>query len=110
MNVRKLNEEEMKKHGKKGIGFEVDMGCDDEEDERKVIKSIPVRKEWRDALNKLKEVQEDGLDLNQQLKETLFKAKSLKGLFFGQIENDLGIYDENLRYNQETDEIEFLEE
>jgi hypothetical protein len=119
IKARKLSEEEMKKEGKEGVGFEVRMEvdedddcehCHEERDEKRVVKSIPIRREWRSALDKLTKEKEKAFELTEQLKGIVKKMGSLKGLLFGQIEEDLGVYDKNLRYNSKTDEIEILED
>lgn len=67
-----------------------------------VIKSFPMKSEWRKRYAELEKATEEAFKAEQ-------KHKTLKSSFWTQVEIDLGIYDKPLHYNEETDEIEVLE-
>jgi hypothetical protein len=70
--------------------------------ETKVLKSIPIRKEWATVLKELKEARE-------ALSVATDAAASLKKKFWATIELDLNDFETDKRYNEETNEIEILE-
>jgi len=68
----------------------------------KVTKTYPMRSEWRKRYAELDKADKEA-DVAQEKRNTLKRA------FWSQVEIDLGIYDKNLHYNPETDEVEVME-
>lgn len=99
------HEVEIKMGGVKKNGEIVEIDMDQFEgrgleDEQEVVKTIPVRKEWKKGFDELDSLAED-------MKDIKAKLSSKKGVIWGQIDSDLSNYD-NKHYNRDTQEIEIL--
>lgn len=73
-----------------------------DDEDGKVIKTIPMKKEWQEKWDKLEAATEE-------LKQADKKKDSLKRIFWGTVEEDTGIYAQ-MRLNSKTNEIEVLED
>lgn len=69
---------------------------------RKVLRSVPVKKEWKALLDDMTKKQ-------AAEKAAESKASTAKALFWATVETDLD-EDSSMRINRETNEIEILED
>ncbi len=70
--------------------------------ESKVVKSLPMKNEWRKKWAELEKAKNEEIQLER-------KRKALHRAFWAAVEQDTEIY-ADMRYNTETDEIEVLAE
>lgn len=80
------------------------------EEKRKVIKTIPIRSGWKDVMKDMLDVRNQGLEKGEELKKLTNEYATKKKLFWATVEKDLGIYDKNMRLNDEDTEIDILED
>lgn len=80
-------------------------------DDKKVVLSLPVKKEWQKSLDALKDVKEEGYKQTMKLKKLKRKAELLGDAFWSQVRLSTPALEEynHLRYNKDTNEIEALE-
>jgi hypothetical protein len=76
-----------------------------EEDDKdhKVVKTFPVKPDWAKKFKILEEIAVKEAELGN-------KRKIMRDGLWGQIHDALNIYDGHFRYNEETKEIEQLED
>ncbi len=76
---------------------------DHDEDDEIVVKTIKAKPEWVKRFTDLEDIAHQEAILTS-------KRKNLRDALWGMIHEDLDVYDAHLRYNDETREIEVLEE
>lgn len=82
----------------------------DEEVKRRVIKTFPMKDKWKPLWNKLEIARKEANAKIDELCLLKQKHATAKKLFWGTVETELGIFDKSLSYNEESNEIEVLEE
>lgn len=83
---------------------------DEDDTERKVIKTFPVKDKWKPLWGEVKNASKEGNALVDELFLARQKHATAKKLFWGTVETELGIFDKIMQYNEDTNEIEVLEE
>lgn len=68
----------------------------------KIIKTIPMKKEWIAKWEKFQEIK-------KKIEELKTEANSRRRIFWATVEEDTQIFD-NMKVNRETNEIEVLED
>lgn len=74
----------------------------DNESGGKIIKTIPMKKEWIAKWEKFQEIK-------KKIEELKTEANSRRRIFWATVEEDTQIFD-NMKVNRETNEIEVLED
>lgn len=76
-----------------------------EEEERRELKTIPMRKEWRHSCDILTKQQSLMVDLVEKLEAEKNKYDTLRKAFWSQVEIDLNDFNHTMRYDLKADEI-----
>ena len=84
--------------------------ADEVSEKRKVVKTIKIKKSWEPALKDLRDAQEEGNKILDELEKTRNKTETLKKAFWSRVEIDLNDFDSNMRVNREKNVIEIYEE
>lgn len=89
------------------------LDCASEKKEPVVARSVKVREEWREAMDAsskfASECEEKVKKMFEEIREMTKANFKLKKKFWNKIEIDLDEFND-MRWNQETDEIEILED
>lgn len=85
-----------------------------ERDDMIVEKTVPMKPKWKKDWENLCAVTEQQDEVYEKAKAELDaiekKRETLHGKLWSSIKDELGIYDQLMRYNNETNEIEVLQE
>jgi len=103
-------ESEEAKSFMKLIKEQCDEDCEDCGKERKLIKSIPLTAKWKAKWELLEKQRKICDKLHEELVMAMSKASSIKASFWSDVEMDLDRYDDLMKYNKETKEVEIYEE
>lgn len=76
----------------------------------KVIKTFPAKPEWKKMVQEEKKKIMEANIMIDQLNQRKNEIDSRRKLFWGLIETELGLFGKHLQYNDNTDEIELMEE
>lgn len=76
-----------------------------EEEERRELKTIPMRKEWRHSADTLAKQKSRMVDLIEKLEAEKNKYDTLHNAFWSQVEIDLNDFNHRMRYDVKSDEI-----
>jgi putative protein kinase ArgK-like GTPase of G3E family len=75
-----------------------------------VIKTIPIRKEWRPMVKEMKDLQKQGIDAINNLESLKNKLLTKTRKFWAQVEEDIDDFDHMMEIDHDNDEIKILEE
>ena len=76
-----------------------------EEEEQRELKTIPMRKEWRNSCDALSKQKSIVVDLLEKVEAEKHKHDTLHKAFWSQVEIDLNDFSHSMKYNSKTDEI-----
>lgn len=82
----------------------------DDDKDRKVEKSIPIRAEWLPLCDEMTKLQEQIKEKQKEMKSLVFEMVTKKQKFWATVESDLGIYDRQMHLNHKTKEVEIYAE
>lgn len=100
---------DMKKEFLKGLLNAALSSSTDSDDSSQVVeRSIPMKKEWRAAKQKLSDATKEFQTQTKKAFSLAEKRKTLHSAFWALVEQDLNIFDQNMRYNKDSDEIEII--
>jgi len=80
------------------------------ESRKKVVKTLKIRKSWQKALDEMVAADKALFEISKQVIELKRKSNSKNILFWAMVEDETGMYDEEMRFNKETNLIEVTED
>lgn len=91
-------------------GFLEHLTDSDEKTARVLLKTVPIRKEWRDNLRKMREARKEVDGMMETIQKKLLEHDAYKKAFWSQVRIDLGVYNNYLEIVSDDSEIEISED